>query len=170
MWRVALVSLLLVSTPTTLPAPSFDLLEPQFIAGSLSPSVQARLEEDWEAYRQNVLEPEHAYCLTRYEVRRTVTGVAIHIQEITRAEEAEATPQSIAYSCGIFPALHTHPPSDCVEAEGRWFCAKGEETPTLCIPSRTDVETALADWHRFSIVQCGPRRFGFYIPRAMATP
>jgi hypothetical protein len=170
MWRAALLSLLLVATPTTLPAPTFDLLEPQFITGSLSPMVQARLATDWEVYRTNVLEPEHAYCLTRYEIRKTVTGVAIHVQEITRAEEADATPQSISYDCGLFPAMHTHPPSDCVESEGRWFCAKGEETPTLCIPSTTDVQTALADWHRFSIVQCGPERFAFYIPRMMVTP
>jgi hypothetical protein len=167
MWRAALVSLLLVSTPTALPAPSFGLLEPQYLSGTMAPTVLARLEEDWQAYRSNVLEPEHAYCLTRYEVRRSVAGVSIHVSEIARAEEENATPQSLEYTCGLLPALHTHPPSDCLEVEGRWFCAKGEESPMLCMPSDTDVETALRDWHRFSIVQCGPRRFAFYTPRAM---
>lgn len=167
MWRVTLVSLLLLATPTALPAPSFGLFEPQFIGGSMAPQVQGQLEQDWERYRSNVLEPEHAYCLTRYEIRRTVTGVAIHVLEIARADEGAATPQSVVYSCGLLPSLHTHPPSDCVEMEGRWFCARGEERAALCVPSETDVQTAMTDWHRFAIVQCGPTRFGFYIPRAV---
>lgn len=142
--------------------PYFDM------QAELSESVQQELERAWSVYSENLAAPEYAYCITEYVVVATADSMPVlHVLEIERATPESSSPVSINYSCGFFPAIHSHPPTDCeIGRDGTWVCvsAAKESMDELCDPSPTDVRSAVEDWHRIHGVQCGPRRVHFFTP------
>lgn len=132
----------------------------------LAPPVQSELARAWRVYARNVRATEYAYCITRYEVRMENDSTpTIYVKTVLPAKAYAATPVSIDYSCGPFPALHAHPPNECdVNRGGEWVCTPGPEIPELCEPSDTDLEAVLTDWHRFHGIQCSATTVAFFIP------
>jgi hypothetical protein len=144
---------------------TFFLLE-----GTVSDDIALQLSRDWEHYIIDVNRPEQVYCIVGYRVSQAPSRVpAIHIEALGPASNVEATPFSVSYSCGAFPALHTHPPSDCTVHEIRrtWECTPSpiEETDLRCRPSDIDLQTVRKDeWHRFGVIQCDADQFVFFTP------
>lgn len=138
------------------------------LPAEMSSQVQADLERAWRVFSENPTASEYAFCITQYGVVATSDSIPVlFIQEIQRAQPESSSPVSITYSCGPFPAIHAHPPTDCeIARDGTWTCvpAGKESMAELCEPSPTDVHTTAEDWHRIHGVQCGPRRVRFFSP------
>lgn len=139
------------------------------LEGSFEPAVTRQLADDWSLYKLQLDRPEQAYCITRYQVFRRKDGAPrIHVEAIEPAKDVEATPISVSYNCGAFPAIHTHPPADCeLLPTGQWSCTPLAKADTLsyCMPSEQDVKTVLeVEWHRFGVVQCTSNKFVFFSP------
>lgn len=132
----------------------------------LSPAVQEELDTAFAQYRTPKPFPEYAYCITGYRVvMQPDSTPMVFVEAVLPAQAASADPQSVSYSCGAFPAIHSHPPTDCAQNEGgKWECTMAEDTTALCEPSYTDVASTLTDWHRFHGIQCGRGRFSFFVP------
>lgn len=130
-----------------------------------SDSVLDQLEGNWHRYEVNLTEPEHAYCLTNYTVtQRPNEMIDVHVLQVTEDKHATGDPVTVEYNCVAMPALHTHPPSDCAELNGRWSCKPGHPDIILCIPSDQDLKTANMQWRRFAILQCGRSTFTVFTP------
>lgn len=163
-WRVGIVALffgLVAWRLTREEALPYSELQYQ-----LSPSVQKILDTAFARYDYPKPVPEYAYCIANYRIRMQADSVPVLlVDSIVPAIPDQATPSSIEYSCGPFPALHSHPPTDCQQNEdGKWGCSLVEDTTDLCEPSYPDVASTLTDWHRFHGIQCGRRRFLFFVP------
>lgn len=132
----------------------------------LSTTVQETLDTAYSAYSAPKAIPEYAYCITSYRVQMKPDSTPVVLVDAVMLAKADsADPQSIQYSCGAFPAIHSHPPTDCEQNEGgKWECTMSEDTTDLCEPSFDDVASTLTDWHRFHGIQCGRARFSFFVP------
>jgi hypothetical protein len=132
----------------------------------VSPEAAAVLDMAYSIYGVAKPFPEYAYCITTYRVQMLPDSTPlILIDSVVPAYAEGATPQSVEYSCGPFPALHSHPPTDCEQNEGgKWECTMSANIKDLCEPSYTDVLSTLTDWHRFHGIQCGRDRFLFFVP------
>jgi len=130
------------------------------------PSVRETLRQAWSVYDLPTPQPEYAFCVFRYQVIPLADSTPmLQIDSIVPANIISASPMSVEYNCGVFPAIHSHPPTDCtVVAAGGWSCAPAEQDDTLCEPSQEDVLSTVADWHRFHGIQCGADRLFFFTP------
>lgn len=130
-----------------------------------SPALDS-LSRAYDVYRNGSSAPEYGYCVSSYKVQMLPdSSPLIQIDSVFRAVSDSATPEAVYYSCGPFPSIHSHPPTDCKRQRGNfWTCELAKDTTDLCEPSETDVKDAIPEWHRFHGVQCGKRRFYFFVP------
>lgn len=137
-------------------------------SGSIDSTIVQSLAKDWDLYETDLDRTEQVYCIVKYRVEYADEWEPrVSVLEIRPGVVTEATPFSLSYSCGAFPAIHTHPPSDCeVFVDKTWSCKKGDPTSLeSCRPSDIDVATVReTEWHRFGVVQCGRNRFVFFAP------
>lgn len=125
------------------------------------------LSRAFDVYRNGASAPEYAFCVSSYHVRMLPDSVPLlEIDSVFRAAPDRATPESVYYNCGVFPSIHSHPPTDCKRMRGNlWLCEPARDTTDLCEPSEEDVSETISEWHRFHGVQCGRRHFYFFVPR-----
>lgn len=131
---------------------------------TLSDSVAQTLERNWATYSFGRIENERVYCISRWSVSTDQDSLPnVRVEEVY-TPKYESTPVSVWYSCGMQPSIHTHPPQDCDSYEEDAECWRVPESDENCEPSDIDISTVLEEWHRFHGIQCGPRRFLWFVP------
>jgi hypothetical protein len=161
-WSAVAVALFLGMFTLTAPAypPAAPELEYSELPLTISTNVLEGLALSWQAYEGVRLAPEQVWCVTRYEViAESDSTPRVLIKQVTPALMHAATPFSALFECGVYPALHTHPPYRCRLELGSLLLGCTVETDYACEPSYTDLTTTYDTWHRWGAVQCGRDRF-----------
>jgi hypothetical protein len=138
-------------------------LKPRFVV--LDDYIRDFLAKEWDKHLNDPIKLERAFCL-RWQYDVWAGEPAYRVTQISNADSADATPNSISFVCPTgndVAEIHIHPNQTCIEDRLDILqCWDGGPYSHQCLPSDADRAYVTYVHQEFGMVQCSRDATVFY--------